>query len=508
MRSPLSPLHTISCAPAAPPPAPLASAWRMACAAMLAALAAGCTTVGPDYSRPATTLPQAWRAPQANAADIVNTAWWEAFGDPELTRLIGQAIDANKDLLIASYRVEQLAARLDASRAEGAPRVGYNATRERVRRSEEQPALLAFGREPSYNNYAVNLALSWEIDVWGRLARANESARAEMLASEETRRAVMLNVVTGVADLYVQLLSLDRQLDLARQSLANRQAAADLLDARFKGGSATLVEVTRAQALVDELKATLPPIERDIALAENALSTLLGRDPGPVARRSITALKLPPVPQGIPSDVLDRRPDVVAAEQTLIAANARIGVAKGQYFPTISLTSALGLGSDQLRWLMSRTARTGELGASLMGTLFDGGRIDADVRSAEAERKQMSEAYLKAIQNALREVDDALVSRSRAAEQVVALDQRLKTQEEVLRLVRQRFEGGQSTRTEVLEAERQVLNARDAQAQGVRDQYAAVVAIYKAMGGGWMAEQDRIRSPQPVAKNSEPEIRP
>ena len=164
--------------------------------------------------------------PQVDAADIVNTTWWEAFGDPELTRLVGQAIDANKDLLIASYRVEQLAARLDVSRAEGSPRVGYNATRERVRRSEEQPALLAFGREQSYNNYAVNLTLSWEIDIWGRLARANESARAEMLASEEARRAVMLNVVTGVADLYVQLLSLDRQLDLARQSLANRQAAA------------------------------------------------------------------------------------------------------------------------------------------------------------------------------------------------------------------------------------------------------------------------------------------
>lgn len=508
MRSPLSPLQPLSPPSTVLASAPFGAAVRLACAALLAALSVGCATVGPDYKRPAATLPSAWRAPQVDAADIVNTTWWDAFGDPDLTRLVGQAIDANKDLLIASYRVEQLAAKLDVSRAEGSPRVGYNATRERVRRSEEQPALLAFGREPSYNNYAVNLTLSWEIDIWGRLARANESARAEMLSSEEARRAVMLNVVTGVADLYVQLLSLDRQLDLARQSLSNRQAAAALLDARYKGGSATLIDATRAQALVDELQATLPPIERDIALAENALTALLGQNPGPVARRSIDALKLPPVPQGIPSDVLDRRPDVVAAEQTLIAANARIGVAKGQYFPTISLTSALGLGSDQLRWLMSRTARTGELGASLMGTLFDGGRIDGDVRAAEAEHKQMAETYLKAIQNALREVDDALVSRSRSAEQVAALGQRLKTLEEVLRLVRQRFEGGQSTRTDVLEAERQVLNARDAQAQGVRDQYAAVVAIYKAMGGGWMAEQDRTRSTQPVAKNSEPEIRP
>jgi multidrug efflux system outer membrane protein len=475
---------------------------------LLTALLVGCTTVGPDYSRPEVPLPPAWRAPPVDAADIVNTAWWEAFGDPELSRLVGEAIDANKDLLIASYRVEHLAARLDVSRAEGAPRVGYNAVRERVRRSEEQPALLAFGREQTYNNYAVNLTVSWEIDIWGRLARANEAARAEMLAGEEARRAVMLNVVTGVADLYVQLLSLDRQLELARQALANRQDAAALLDARYKGGSGTLIEATRAQAVVNELQAALPPIERDIALAENALAALLGRNPGPVPRRSIDSLKLPPVPQGVPSDVLDRRPDVVAAEQTLIAANARIGVAKGQYFPTISLTSALGLGSDQLRWLMSRTARTGEIGAGLMGTLFDGGRIDGDVRAADAERKQMTEAYLQAIQNALREVDDALVSRSRSAELVTALGQRLKTLEDVSRLARQRFEGGQSTRSELLDAERQVLSARDAQAQGVRDQYAAVVSIYKAMGGGWMAGQDRARSPQPVAKNSEPETRP
>lgn len=484
-------------------PAAASPAW----AALLASLVVGCSTVGPDYSRPEVALPPAWRAPPAEATDIVNTAWWEAFGDPELSRLVGDAIDANKDLLIASYRVEQLAARLDVSRAAGSPQVGYGGVRERVQRSEEQPALLAFGREPTYNNYAVNLALSWEIDVWGRLARADEAARAEMLAGEQARRAVMLNVVTGVADLYVQLLSLDRQLELARLSLANRRDAAALLESRYKGGSGTLIEATRAQALVEELQAELPLIERDITLAENALAGLLGRHPGPVPRRSIDTLKLPPVPQGIPSDVLDRRPDVLAAEQTLIAANARIGVAKGQYFPTISLTGALGLGSDQLRWLMSRTARTGEIGAGLMGVLFDGGRIDGDVRAAEAQRKQMTESYLKAIQNALREVDDALVSRSRSAEQVAALGQRLKTLEEVSRLARQRFEGGQSTRTELLEAERQVLGARDVQAQGVRDQYAAVVSIYKAMGGGWMTAQDHARSSKPVAKNSEPEIR-
>lgn len=482
--------------------------FRRTCTVLVGAMLAGCAAVGPDYQRPEVVVPPSWRVPAADPAEIVNAAWWETLGDPELTRLVGQAIDANKDLRIASYRVEELAARLDVSRAEGAPRVGYNAVRERVQRSEEQPALLAFGREKAYNNYAGNLTVSWELDLWGRLARANEVARAEMLAGEEARRGVMLNVVTSVADLYVHLLTLDRQLDLARRSLANREAALAVLEARYRGGSGTLVEVTKARGDVEAWQASIPLFERGIALAENALSFLLGRDPGPVPRRSIDTLKLPPVPQGIPSDVLDRRPDVVAAEQTLIASNARIGVAKSQYFPTISLTGALGLGSDQLRWLMSRTARTGELSAGLAGMLFDGGRIDGDVRVAEAQRRQMSEAYLKTIQTALREVNDALVGRSRFDEQMRVMDRRLKTLEEVTRLSRQRFEGGQATRIEVLEAERELLVARDLHAMGLRDQYAAVVTVYKAMGGGWMAEQDRLRAAKPVAKNSEPEIRP
>lgn len=478
-----------------------------AVAAAAAVLLVGCAAVGPDHRRPELALPEAWRVAPSEARDVVNTAWWEAFGDPALTRLVGEAIDANKDLIIAAHRIEQLAARLDVSLAEGMPQVGYQARRERVRRSEEQPALLALGREPTYNNTVVGLTASWEIDLWGRVARANEAARAQLLAGEESRRTVMLKVVTAVADTYVRLLSLDRQLELGRQSVANAQALAELAEARYRGGSGTQIEVVQARALVEESAAALPPIERDIATAENAIAGLLGRNPGPVPRGTITGLRLPVTPAGVPSDVLARRPDVLAAEQTLVAANARIGVAKSQYFPTISLTGALGLASDQLRWLMSRTARTGELAAGLTGVLFDGGRIAGDVRVAEAQQREMAQTYLQAVQTALREVDDALVARVRMADQVAAQDRRTRALEEVVAMTRQRFEGGRSTRTDILKAERELTLARDDQAQSVRDQFAAVVSIYKAMGGGWMVEQDRIRSTVPAAQAREPETR-
>jgi outer membrane protein, multidrug efflux system len=476
-----------------PTPSVTRPAKRAAVAVALAVLA-GCASVGPDYERPPVPLPAAWRGEQPDPADMVNAAWWEAFGDRDLSELIASAIAANKDLLIAARRIEQMSARLDVSQSAVYPQVGYNGVRERVWRSEEQPALLATAKQPNYNNYGVNLTLAWEIDVWGKVARANEAARADLLASEEARRAVMLKVVTGVADSYVKLLARDRQLALAKQVLDNRKATAKLLQGKYEGGSGTLIDATRARAAVEEAQTAIPPIERDIALTENALSELLGRNPGPIQRRALDTLQMPPVPQGVPSDVLYRRPDVMSAEQALVAANARIGVAKSQYFPTISLTSALGLASDQLRWLLARTARTGDIGLGLAGVLFDGGRIDGDVRSAEALRKQMAETYLQSVQVALREVEDSLVTRSKADEQMAALVQRQQTLQNVSKLARQRYEGGQSTYLDVLESERQELLAQDQQIQGMRDRYIALVAVYKAMGGGWMVKQDEPKS--------------
>ena len=467
---------------------------RMAVVGLVVAGLAGCMTVGPDYKRPAVPLPAAWRAAAPDAADVVNTAWWENFGDPELSELIKVALDANKDLLIAAQRIEQLDAKLQVSQSASMPQVGYNAGVERKQRSEEQPALLAPGRSATYNNHAVNGTLSWEIDIWGKIARANESARADLLSAEETRRAVMLKVATGVAFAYVQLLSRDQQLDLARLALANRRDAVSLLDTRYKGGSGTLIEVVKARAAAEEVEATIAPIERDIVQIENALSVLLARNPGPIKRRKLEQLKMPPVPQGVPSDVLARRPDVLAAEQTLVSANAQIGIAKSQFFPTISLTSALGLASDQLQWLLARTARTSDLSVGLVGTLFSGGRIEGDVRAAEAVQKLMAQTYLQAIQKALQETEDALIAKAKAGEQVSVLARRVETLRDLVKLSELRFEGGRSTALDVLESSFQLLGARGFLAQGQREHYGALVEIYKAMGGGWMVEQQNLRS--------------
>jgi len=462
-------------------------------AGIAAAALAGCT-LGPDYKRPQAPLPTAWRAPQADAAELTNTAWWEAFKDPDLTALIQESLDANKDLRIAAFRVEEFDAHLQIASSQQYPQIGYKVDGQRIRRSQEVPELIRPGAPVGYNLFSVGVNASWEVDLWGRIKRSNEAARAELLSTEEARRAVMLTVVSGVASSYVQLLGLDQQLALTQQTVKNRQDTLKLVQNKQKGGSATLLSVAQARSALDEVSATIPDIERQIATVENALSTLVGRNPGPIKRGAIEKLILPAVPQGVPSDVLTRRPDVQAAEQSLVAANARIGVAKTEYFPTISLTAALGLASDDLRWLMARTARTGEIDRNVLGTIFSFGRIEGDVRQAEAVQKQLVERYLQTVQTALHEVDDALIYRLKAGEHVVALGQRVDSQQEVARLSRLRYQGGESTYLEVLDAERQVYAAQNQQAQGWREQYVALISVYKAMGGGWMVEQDKLRA--------------
>jgi len=445
-------------------------------------------------------VPAAWRAPLADAADVVNTAWWEAFGDADLTALIQAALDANKDLRIAALRIEEFDAQLQVASSAQYPQAGYNVSGQRVRRSQEVPELIRPGAPLGYNSFVIGTNISWEADLWGRVKRSNEAARADLLSTEEARRAVMLSVVSGVATSYVQLLGLDQQLAITRQTLKNREDTLSLVDTKFKGGSATRLAVAQARAGVDEVAATVPEIERQIATIENALSTLVGRNPGAIKRRSIETLSLPPVPQGVPSDVLTRRPDVLAAEQSLVAANARIGVAKTEYFPTVSLTAALGLASDDLRWLLAKTARTGEIDRGLVGTIFSFGRIEGDIRKAEAVQKQLVERYLQAVQAALQEVEDALVARSKAGEHAVVLNRLVESEQEVAKLSRLRFEGGELTYLQVLDAERQVYAAQTQQSQGQRDQYLALISVYKAMGGGWMVEQDKLRATKVVAR--------
>ncbi|MFY9513910.1 MAG: efflux transporter outer membrane subunit [Rubrivivax sp.] len=478
----------------------IAASASRACAAGLLLVLAGCT-MGPEYKRPEVSLPPVWRAELPNAADVANTEWWQSLGDAQLDALIEAALAANKDLMLATLRIEELDARLQISRSANYPQIGYAVSGQRERRSQERPNGLRPGDSPSLGNYEISSNLTWELDLWGRVKRANEAARAELLASEEGRRAVMLTVVSATATAYVQLLSLDQRLALARQTLANRDSAADLSRRRFEGGSGTAMAVEQALSVAAEMAAEIPPLEREIRSVENNLSALLGRNPGPVARGSIEALQgrqsRLQLPAGVPADVLVRRPDVLAAEQGLVAANARIGVAKAGYFPVISLNAIIGLAADDPRWLGAETARTGNYGAGLAGPLFAGGRIDANVREAEALSKQMTVRFQKAVQQAVVEVEDALITRTKSGEREAALARQLAHLQRATALEKARFTGGRGTQADVLDAERRELVAQSQQGQGQRDSLMALIAVYKAMGGGWMLEREKREAPPP-----------
>jgi multidrug efflux system outer membrane protein len=469
----------------------------LACA--LATALAGCVTLGPDYQRPEVAMPQAWRTGLPNARDVVNTQWWQGLGDPALDALISEAIEANKDLQLATLRVEEFDAKLGIARAEGRPQVGYSALAQRKRYSQEQPGPGSrnddgsFEKATNQNAFEVGTNFSWELDLWGRVRRAKESARADVMASEDARRAMMLTVVTSVATSYVQLLALDHQLELAHQAEKNRSDALALVQKKYEGGAASRLDVAKARAAMYDVAVAVPDLERQVAELENATSLLLGRNPGPIKRSTLLAMKLPPVPAGIPSDILERRPDVMEAEQNLVSANAKIGVAKAEYFPRISLTGMLGLGSTQVDTLLQRSAMTDSIGASLLGTIFSGGRIKGDIRASEAVQKQMLVKYQQAIQTALREVEDALVFNAKAGEIANAGSQQLAALRDAVQLSEARYDGGQSSFIDVLDAQQDLYDAQDEQVGRDRDTYLALISIYKAMGGGWMVAQEQQR---------------
>lgn len=472
-------------------------AAALACTATLSA----CAALGPDYTRPDLPMPQAWRSELPNARDVVNTEWWKGLDDPALDALVAESIDANKDLQLATLRVEQFDARLLITRAEGRPQIGYNASAERRRYSKEQPRPI---RNPSndsskplevigpyQNAFELGGTFSWELDLWGRVRRAREAASADVMASEDARRAMMLTVVTSVATSYVQLLALDHQLELARQAQKNRSDALGLVQKKYQGGAASQLDVARAKAALYDVSGAVPDLERQVAELENATSLLLGRNPGPIRRGTLLALKLPPIPAGIPADILERRPDVLEAEQNLVSANAKIGVAKAEYFPTLSLTALLGLGATEQYNLFQRSAGTGSIGAGLLGPIFSGGRIKGDIREAESVQKQMLVTYQQTVQTALREVEDALVFSAKSGEVATAGEQQLAALRDAERLSEARYQGGQSSYFEVLDAQQDLYQAQDKQVGRDRDTFLALISVYKAMGGGWMVAQEQ-----------------
>jgi len=450
----------------------------------------GCT-VGPDFVRPKVDSPENWRVDYAAAAQVSNLRWWEQFNDPALDSLIDTALRENKDVRIAAARVMEFAARVDIARSGFFPQIGYNGQASRNRASRESFGGVPAGSDRSYNDYSATLSAGWEIDLWGRIRRATEASRAELLAQQENRRSVILSLVSSVATTYVALRQLDRQLEISHETLASRAESLRLFQLKFKAGVISDLELAQVKVEYEQAAAAIPPIERRIALTENALSVLLGHNPGPIPRgKNIDELTQPPVPAGVPSSLLERRPDVRAAEQSLVAANARIGVARAQYFPTISLTGLFGYVSDELDNLLKNSANVWSLGGNALGPIFTGGAISGQVRASEAVQRQALVGYLQTVQGAFREVDDSLVSVQKSREQLAAEGRRVQALGDYARLAKVRYDEGYASYIEVLDAQRSLFDAELQYVSIQSDVYTSLVNTYKAMGGGWIIQAE------------------
>ena len=459
---------------------------------LLALLASGCM-VGPDYVRPPVDTPTAWRLSEQDARDLANTVWWEQLGDPVLNDLVATALHENKDLMIAAARVDQFAGNYGIVRSGLFPQVGagYEVRRQR----DISAVVVGAGGGETYNSYDAVLNASWEIDIWGRIRRQTEAARAQLLASEEGRRGVILSLVGSVASAYINLRDLDRQLEIARATAKIRGESYEIFKLRFEGGIISVLELSQNRSQYEEALATIPPLEKAIAQQENGLSVLLGRNPGPIPRgKDIDHLTLPAIPAGLPSDLLERRPDIRRTEQNLIAANALIGAARAAYFPTISLTGLFGYASTSLSRLFDSQSKVWSYGAPITMPIFTAGAIAGQVQVAEAAQQEALFAYQKAIQEAFREVNDALVSQDRTREQLKAQRRQVEALRQYAATARLRYDNGYTSYIEVLDAERSLFNVQLQYTQTQQVEFQSMINLYLAMGGGWVSEAEKVAS--------------
>jgi multidrug efflux system outer membrane protein len=464
---------------------------RLISGAVIVILMAGCMA-GPKYRKPIVRSPDVFRGTAdpvpPDSTSIGDLKWFEVFKDEQLQELIRTALAQNYDLREAVARVDAARANLGVTRADQFPGVTASADLTTLRNSSSGafPIPGSVGRDRSFGGVVLNL-LSFEVDLWGRLRRATEAARADLLAAEENRKAVITTLVGDVATAYFDLLELDTELEIAKRTLATRQESQRLINVRQQGGVATMLDVRQAEQLVYGAAQTIPDIERLIEQRENQISLLLAKNPGAVARgRRLTQQEQPPsVPPGLPSSLLERRPDIRAAEQNLIAANAIIGVAKAAYFPRISLTGFMGFESNQLSSLFTGPTRIWQFVPQVTQPIFTAGRIKSNVRLAKAQQQIALVQYEKAIQTAFREVSDALVEYRKVKEIRAQQESLVITLQDRSRLAYLRYRGGVDTLLNALDADRDLFNAELSLALTRRNELLALVQLYKALGGGW-----------------------
>ncbi len=455
-------------------------------AVIFAGLAASCT-VGPNYHRPAVQSPDAFRdladnpQAQAQAASYADLKWWQVFQDPQLQELIRTALKQNYDLQIATERINAARGQVAITRSSQFPQVQGNADFSGGKESNFQTR---------FNFLTLAADAAFQLDLFGKLRRATEASRAELLATEDARQTVILTLVSDVASDYFALLQLDLQLQITHNTVAAQEASVKLTNLRLDHGVATKLDVLQAQQVLDSANAQIPDLERQIAQEENAISILLGNYPQAVPRGlALVEQKLPPdVPPGLPSTLIERRPDIREAEQVLVAANAEIGVAKAQFFPQISLTGGGGGAfgrSSAFSSLMGSQLGTWSYGAQVSQPIFTAGALRGNLKVAESQHKQALLAYQQTIQRAFGDVSDALIGYQKFRQVRVRQEETVADLQESVRLSNMRYKGGTTTYLEVLDGQRSLFNAELTLAQARGTEYQSLVQLYRSLGGGW-----------------------
>jgi multidrug efflux system outer membrane protein len=465
-----------------------------------AALLAAACALGPDYQRPKERIPAAYRfEPTPGNDSFADQGWWQIYHDPTLQALIREALDNNLDVRIAAARIDQARAILGSTRLQQLPQISLSASAQRARTSAEQRIP---GAPPISNVFSVDGSLSYEFDFWGKYRRATEAARAQLLASEYSKQDVMAGLVSSVATAYFTLLTLDEQLAITQRTVGTRQKFVDLTQAQHERGTVSGLDVATAQAQLAIAQANIPDLQRQIGITEDQLSVLLGRNPDEILRadnrqlKRVTEPAVSPVPPaGLPSTLLERRPDLRAAEQNLVAANANVEVAKANLFPTITLTATGGHVSTALSDLFGGPTKAWSAGGGLLQPLLSSQRNLYQLDLADAQRRQALLQYQQSIQTAFREVSDALIARQKYADFQVAQQAQVDAQRKANTIALARYRVGYSSYFDVINADRDLFTAELSLSGAHLNTLLSLVQLYRAVGGGWQTEPSATPDP-------------
>ncbi len=463
----------------------------------------GCS-IGPDYVRPPVEMPdstlymQDYTVEDSLALALADTTWWELFGDTVLTYLIKTAVQENNDIKIAAARVDEFMGLYGVEESNYYPKLDVGAS----------------GRVGEYNvdgvkfrseRWSLDLSAFWEIDMWGKYRRANESALANLLAAEEIRRGVILSITSFIASSYFDLLSLDAQLEIAKRTVDSREKSLNLFQQRWERGDISQLEISQLESEYWFAKSQIPFIEKSIVQLENAIGVLLGRSPGPIPRgKQLNDLLLPEIPESMPSQLLERRPDVLQAEQELVSANARIGVVKSQYYPSISLNGLIGFSNNDISMLFDQSSFVWNTGGTLLAPLFRAGEISSQVDASEAIQRQAFFNYIKSVQTAFSDAQNALVDRKKTEEIYFADGKRLDALTTYFNLSSMRYDEGATSYLEVLDAERNLFDSELGYVQSRATLMKSVVGIFSSLAGGWL-DKTAYESYQPMNPVEQPE---